>query len=131
VAYFLKARAVEPEKQPLLVNGSETTFVSSQRLGKHVSGVTDKHATIRVLLETVFSTRFVKRGYKEDNWSNRVSSVQESVKKRGSWKGVAVQRGLEPGSRELAIVRSRYQTTSSEDTASWKTCKVWKSAMAL
>jgi hypothetical protein len=27
VAYLLKARTVEPEKQPLLVNGSETTFV--------------------------------------------------------------------------------------------------------
>jgi hypothetical protein len=28
VAYLLKARTVEPEKQPLLANGSETTFVS-------------------------------------------------------------------------------------------------------
>jgi hypothetical protein len=27
-AYFLKARSVEPEKQPLLANGSETKFVS-------------------------------------------------------------------------------------------------------
>jgi hypothetical protein len=26
VAYLLKARTVEPEKQPLLGNGSETTF---------------------------------------------------------------------------------------------------------
>jgi hypothetical protein len=26
VAYSLKARTVEPEKQPLLANGSETTF---------------------------------------------------------------------------------------------------------
>jgi hypothetical protein len=31
VAYLLKARTVEPEKQPLLANGSETTFVSRQR----------------------------------------------------------------------------------------------------
>jgi hypothetical protein len=31
VAYFLKARTVEPEKQPLLANGSEITFVSRQR----------------------------------------------------------------------------------------------------
>jgi hypothetical protein len=31
VAYLLKARTVEQEKQPLLVNGSETTFVSRQR----------------------------------------------------------------------------------------------------
>jgi hypothetical protein len=31
LAYLLKARTVEPEKQPLLVNGSETTFVYKQR----------------------------------------------------------------------------------------------------
>jgi hypothetical protein len=31
VAYLLKARTVEPEKQPLLANGSETTFFSRQR----------------------------------------------------------------------------------------------------
>jgi hypothetical protein len=30
VAYLLKARIVEPEKQPLLADGSETTFVSRQ-----------------------------------------------------------------------------------------------------
>jgi hypothetical protein len=70
VAYLLKARTVEPEKQPLLTNGPETTFVSRQRLGKHVPGVTDTHATIEVLLETVFSTRSVQSGYKEDNWGN-------------------------------------------------------------
>jgi hypothetical protein len=39
---------------------------------------------------------------------------------RGSWKGAAVQRGLEPGSRGLAVIRSRYQATTSEDTAGWK-----------
>jgi hypothetical protein len=31
LVYLLKARTVEPEKQPLLVNGSETTFVSRHR----------------------------------------------------------------------------------------------------
>jgi hypothetical protein len=31
-------------------------------------------------------------GYKEDRWGNRVSSVRESVKKRGSWKGASVQK---------------------------------------
>jgi hypothetical protein len=54
---LLNARTVEPEKQPLLANGSETTFVSTQRLGKHIAVATDMHATIEVLLETVFSTR--------------------------------------------------------------------------
>jgi hypothetical protein len=68
VAYMLKSRTVELEKQPLLANGSETTFVSRQRLGKHVPAVTDKHVTIEVLLETVFCARSVKSGYKKDNW---------------------------------------------------------------
>jgi hypothetical protein len=82
------------------------------------------HATIKVLLKTVFSTRSVQRGYKEDNWGNRDSSVWEAVKKRESWKGyrkgAVIQRGLEHGSRGIAVVRNRYQGTSSEDTAGWK-----------
>jgi hypothetical protein len=49
VAYLFKARTMEPEKQPLLANGSETTFVSKQRLGKHVPAVTDTRATTGVL----------------------------------------------------------------------------------
>jgi hypothetical protein len=42
------------------------------------------------------------------------------------WKGTAVQRGLEAGSRGIAIVRSRYQTNTrtSEDTAGWKRLSV-------
>jgi hypothetical protein len=41
--------------------------VSRQRLGEHVPVETNTNATIEVLLEKVFSTRFVQRGYKEDN----------------------------------------------------------------
>jgi hypothetical protein len=54
VAYLFRARTVKSEKQPLLANGSETTSVSRQRLGKHVPVATDTHATIEILLETVF-----------------------------------------------------------------------------
>jgi hypothetical protein len=43
------------------------TAVSRQRLGKRVPATTDTHATIDVLLETMFHTRSVQRGYKEDN----------------------------------------------------------------
>jgi hypothetical protein len=67
VSYLLKARTVEPKKEPLLANGSETIFVSRQRLGKHVPGATD---TIEVLLKTVFSTRSVTRSYKEDHFED-------------------------------------------------------------
>jgi hypothetical protein len=31
------------------------------------------HATIELLLETVFSNQSVQRGYKEDNWGDQVS----------------------------------------------------------
>jgi hypothetical protein len=72
VAYLFKARIVEPEKLPLLSNGSETTFVSRQRLCIHVPAATDTYATIEVMLETMFSTRSVQRGY----------NVREAVKKR-------------------------------------------------
>jgi hypothetical protein len=95
VAYLLKARTAEPEKEPLLVNSSETTSLSMQRLCKHVPAETDTNATIEVLLEVVFSNRSLQRGYKGDNWGNRASSVRKSVRKRGSWKGAAVQRELE------------------------------------
>jgi hypothetical protein len=106
VAYLLKARTVETDKQPLLVNGFETTFVSRQRLCKHIPTAMDTHAKIEVLLETVFSTWSVQRGYKDDNWGNQVSSVWKSVRKRDSWKGAAVQRGFKYGKREIAIVTS-------------------------
>jgi hypothetical protein len=95
VSNLLKVRTVE---QSLLANGSETTFVSRQRLRKHVPAATDTHATIEVLLEIVFSTRSVQKGYEEDNWGNRVSSVREAVKQRDSWKGAVIQRGPERGS---------------------------------
>jgi hypothetical protein len=39
---------------------------------------------------------------------------EKGQNKRGSWNGATVQRGLELRSR--AIVRSRYQATTSEDT---------------
>jgi hypothetical protein len=65
VTYLLKARTVEPEKQPLLANGCKTTILSRQRLIKNVPAATDKHATIEVLLGTVFSTRSVQKVYNE------------------------------------------------------------------
>jgi hypothetical protein len=59
MVYLFKTRTVELEKQPLLANDFETTFVTRQRLGKHVPAATNMHATIEVLLEKVFSARSV------------------------------------------------------------------------
>jgi hypothetical protein len=39
VTYLLQARYVKPEKQPLLANGSETTFVFRQRPGNGMAPV--------------------------------------------------------------------------------------------
>jgi hypothetical protein len=39
-----------------------------------------------------------------------------------SWKGAAIQGGLESRSRRMAIVRSHYQGMAGEDTAGWKRC---------
>jgi hypothetical protein len=47
--------------------------------------------------------------------------VQEPVKKRGSWKGAAIQRGLEHRRRGVSIFGT---VTTSEDTASWKKLNV-------
>jgi hypothetical protein len=80
---ILKAGIVQPEKQPLLANGSETTFISRQRIDKHVPAATDTHAKIEVLLETVFSTRSMQRSYKEDNWGNRLGSLKSETVKYG------------------------------------------------
>jgi hypothetical protein len=67
VTYLLIARTVDPEKQPLLANGSESTFVSMQRLGKHILAATDTQSTVEVLSEMVLSTHSVQKDYKEDN----------------------------------------------------------------
>jgi hypothetical protein len=76
VPYLPKARTVEPEIQPLLVNGSETTFVSRQRQGnKHVSTATNQHATIEVLLETAFSAVFRVEELKAGRMKNYVRSL--------------------------------------------------------
>jgi hypothetical protein len=62
----------------------------------------------------------MERGYKEDSWGKQGSSIKEPVKKGGSRNEAAVQRGLEPRSREIALVKSCCQTSTSEDIAGWK-----------
>jgi hypothetical protein len=78
-----------------------------------VSKAMDTHATIEVLLETVFSTQSVQMGYKETTEA-----------RSGSWKGAAIQRGLEPSSTGIATASSCYQATTSEDITGWKRISV-------
>jgi hypothetical protein len=50
-----------------------------------------------------------------------MGSCEERGLFEGSWKGAAVQRVLVPRSRIIAIVRSHYQATTSEDRGLEKT----------
>jgi hypothetical protein len=64
--------------------------VSRQRIGKHVPAATNTHATIELLLETVFPPWSVQMGYKEYKWSDPLSWELSPVKKRARlrlWKG--------------------------------------------
>jgi hypothetical protein len=55
------------------INNGVMQTVSRRRIRKHVRTATNTHSTIELLLETLFSTLSVLRGYKEDNWGNPVS----------------------------------------------------------
>jgi hypothetical protein len=74
---------VQLEKQPLLANGSETTFVSRLRLGKQVPTATDTHAIIVVLLETVFSTRSMQRSYIEGTTGRKKPPFRNDLSAEG------------------------------------------------
>jgi hypothetical protein len=68
--------------------------VSRQRIGKHSS------ITRELLLETVFCTRSVQSGYKEENWGNHFSwALQGRLRRDGaiiSWRvgSMAVKRRI-------------------------------------
>jgi hypothetical protein len=64
--------------------------VSRQGISKHILAATNTNTTIELPFETVFSTRSVQSGYKEDNWSDPVSCQcsegSQLVKRRlGGW----------------------------------------------
>jgi hypothetical protein len=42
---------------------------------------TNMHTTTELLLETVFYTQSMQRGYKEDNWGSQLSSAREAEKR--------------------------------------------------
>jgi hypothetical protein len=46
--------------------------VSRQRIGKQVPAAKNTNTTIELLLETVYSTRSVQSGYKENQWGDPV-----------------------------------------------------------
>jgi hypothetical protein len=65
--------------------------VYRQRISKHVPAATNTHATIELLLETMFSTQSVQRGHKEDIWGDPVSLVLTSAREAGAVVELTVQ----------------------------------------
>jgi hypothetical protein len=65
------------------------------------------YVTIEVLLETVFSTRFMQRGDKEDKFC--MGGCEEKEKLEESWKRAAIQRGLGSETSRISTIRSHYQ----------------------
>jgi hypothetical protein len=56
----------------------EETFITRQRLGKHVHAATNTQEIIEVLLEMKFSIRFVQSGYKRrEPHKNKTVIVKE------------------------------------------------------
>jgi hypothetical protein len=56
VTYLLQARTVEPEKQPLLVNGSGTNLFLGNNSKQMGACGNSPRAAAEILLEMVFST---------------------------------------------------------------------------
>jgi hypothetical protein len=95
--------------------------VSRQRLGKHVPAETDTHATIEVLLETMFSTWSVQRSYNEDNWTKKRQTRVEA----GSNTSTVILRvvgGDEKGSLKSETVKygRKSQGTRTRERMHWQ-----------
>jgi hypothetical protein len=93
--------------EPLLYNDREiskiTTAVSRQQLGKHVPAATDTHAAAEVLLETVFYTRSMQRGWMKGNWGDRVIKFRMEVRSNTSTVILRVVGGDENGTQCLGV----------------------------
>jgi hypothetical protein len=101
-------------------------LVSRQRIGKHVPTATNSQVAIELLLETVFSTRSVRRGYKGDNWgdpSQFSCILQVRLRRDGAIVQLIVQlagrwpagNGVSAWSWRISAVESCYQATTRED----------------
>jgi hypothetical protein len=87
VARLLKERTVKPEKQPLLANGSETTFVSRQRPRNNgTKSVARQQILCKRQLNsnigTMFSAQSVPRCYNQDGMGQPVSCKSTQLKER-------------------------------------------------
>jgi hypothetical protein len=123
------------------INSGVMQPVSRQRIGKHDPVATNTHATIELLLETVFSIRSLQRGYKEDSWGDPVSwqlSSARETEKRWRYSSVVVYSpdsndvSTEAGESPLlrAVTKQRLVKTLKK-TYRVVICKLWRSVVAL
>jgi hypothetical protein len=84
------------------INSGAMQPISRKWIGKHVSMAKNMHATIELLLETLFSTQYVQRGYKEDSWGDPVSWKLSSA-----WEAVKI--GHENRCWRISVAESCYQ----------------------
>jgi hypothetical protein len=100
--------------EPLLCNDREISkynrAVSRQRLNKQVPAATNTHATIEILLEMMFATRSVARGYKEKSWC----SVRESEARRLQLERSRSSERTWAHKQMNSHCRNRYQETCSK-----------------
>jgi hypothetical protein len=66
-----------------ILNKKELTAAARERVGKQVPAEMDS-----IWERKMLSVRAVPRCLKEDSWGNHISTLQEAVKKRDSWKRV-------------------------------------------
>jgi hypothetical protein len=86
------------------INNGVVQPVSRQRIGKQFLTRMNMHATIKLLLETVFSIRSSQRVYKEDNCGDPLSSRVEAGSNT-STVTLRVVEGDEKGSLESETVK--------------------------
>jgi hypothetical protein len=104
VAYVLKARTVEPEKQLLLVNGSANTPTAWQWFSScHLTTARDTYTTIEEWLKVVFSARSMPRLCKKDQLLLR-DGPETAVRRLGGWCEMAASlQEHKPGCRGLSL----------------------------
>jgi hypothetical protein len=83
--------------------------VSRKWIGKHNPTTTNTNITIKLLLETVFSTRSVQSDYKEDIWGDPVPTRVEAGSNT-STVTLRVVGGDEKGSFESETVKYGYES---------------------
>jgi hypothetical protein len=120
-----------------ILNKKELTAAARERVGKQVSA-----EMVSIWERTMLSVQAVPRCFKKDSWGNHISTLQEAVKKRDSWKRVEREQPfrqdlsvkadksplLEAITRECLV---KTQKTGKDLAGAVVICELWRLAVAL